>query len=89
VDLDGSGDGLSLVSPPWALLEIGAQQTLLRHFARSPLASAAPPDADAVWVVTGVASNIHNGVVATRLNAERNRLVRSVLGVDVTCRQQE
>jgi GNAT superfamily N-acetyltransferase len=53
--------------PPWARLEVAAQKALLRHLARSPLAVAAPPGAPVVWVRTGVASNIHNGVAATRL----------------------
>jgi GNAT superfamily N-acetyltransferase len=60
---------LAASEPSWSLLDIAAQQALLRHFANSPLASAAPANADVRWVVTGVASNIHNGVAAARLTA--------------------
>ena len=50
--------------PSWSLLEIDAQQPLLRHFAGSPLACTAPADADVRRVLTGVSSTFHNGVVA-------------------------
>jgi hypothetical protein len=60
--------------PPGRSAVVGAgdraQRTLLRHFAGSPLAMSASADAAVSWVITGVASNIHNGVVAARLSAD-------------------
>jgi hypothetical protein len=54
----------------WSSLEVAAQKTLLRHLATSPLATAAPRGAAVEWVLTGVASNTHNGVAATPLGSE-------------------
>jgi hypothetical protein len=62
--------GLAASEPSWSLLEIDAQQPLLRHFAGSPLACTAPADADVRRVLTGVSSTFHNGVVAARLTAD-------------------
>jgi GNAT superfamily N-acetyltransferase len=53
--------------PRWSLLEVAAQRALLVQFARSPRARSAPLGAPVRWVITGVDSNTHNGVAATRL----------------------
>jgi GNAT superfamily N-acetyltransferase len=58
------------VALPWWELEVQAQRRLLRHFATSPLTQAAPPGSPVQWVITGVFSNTHNGIVATRLSAD-------------------
>jgi GNAT superfamily N-acetyltransferase len=51
----------------WSPLEIAAQAAMLEYLQRSRFAQAAPPDAAVRWVLTGVNSNTHNGVFATRL----------------------
>jgi GNAT superfamily N-acetyltransferase len=54
----------------WSPLEIRAQAAMLEYLQRSRFVQAAPPDAAVRWVVTGVNSNTHNGVFATRLTSD-------------------
>jgi GNAT superfamily N-acetyltransferase len=61
-------DGSAIAWPAWSLLEVDLQRAFLRHLATSPLARVAPAAAAVQWVVTGVVSNTHNGVAATRLS---------------------
>lgn len=67
---DKATDQAPAEDQPWALLEIAYQCALLHHFARSRLVDAAPVDAQVRWVRSGVASNIHNGVIGTRLSGD-------------------
>jgi GNAT superfamily N-acetyltransferase len=70
VDIDQPDGPGAAPDPPWSALEVAAARMLLRHFAGSPLATAAPADADVAWLITGVASNIHNGVAAAQLTED-------------------
>jgi GNAT superfamily N-acetyltransferase len=66
--------------PRWSLLEVAAQRALLAHLAASPLARTAEPGAPVRWVVTGVASNTHNGVFGCRLaDLDADRAIAATL----------
>lgn len=56
--------------PPWARMHLECQAAFLRHLGTSPLARISP-DPAVHWVVTGVWSNTHNGVVSTHLPQEQ------------------